>query len=72
MVFKVFYQPSKDVSPRRESTLALYLEAESEAQARLIVEEQTDYNIEYLEGLSPKALEYEKQSPKFKLTEFTK
>ena len=72
MVFKVFYQPRKDVSPRRENTLSLFLEAESEAQARLIVEEQTKYNIEYIEGLSPKALEYEKQNPNFKLTRFGK
>ncbi|AUJ32325.1 MAG: DNA-directed RNA polymerase subunit epsilon [Liquorilactobacillus nagelii] len=72
MIFKVFFQSSKDINPRRENTNSLYLEAESEVEARKIVEEQTNYNIEFLEGLSPKALEYEQQSPHFKIMEFNK
>ncbi len=53
MVFKVYYQPTKKINPRRENTESLYLEADSEP-----------------EELSDAALEYEKESPAFKLTEF--
>ncbi|KRN34338.1 DNA-directed RNA polymerase subunit epsilon [Liquorilactobacillus mali] len=70
MIYKVFYQPTTKNNPRRENTRSLYVEAASEVIARSMVEEQTDYNIEYLEELSPKALEYEQQSPDFKITEF--
>ena len=48
----------------------LYIEADSEAQALLLVEENTDYNIEFVEQLDDKALEYEKQNPNFKITKF--
>ncbi|KRL01397.1 DNA-directed RNA polymerase subunit epsilon [Liquorilactobacillus capillatus] len=70
MIFKVFYQPSKKINPRRENTQSLYLEANSQVEARIITEEQTSYNIEHIEGLDPKALEYEQLSPNYKLTEF--
>ncbi|KRM94057.1 DNA-directed RNA polymerase subunit epsilon [Lentilactobacillus senioris] len=70
MIFKVLYQKDKIETPRRETTLSLYLEAETEVDARSIVQENTDYNIEYIEPLQGKHLEYEQQSPDFKLTEF--
>ena len=35
-----------------------------------MVEHNTDYNIEYVEQLDAKALEYEKQNPNFKITTF--
>ncbi|MDN2452474.1 DNA-directed RNA polymerase subunit epsilon [Lactobacillus sp. UCMA15818] len=70
MIYKVFYQPTTKINPRRENTQSLYIEAVSEVSARSTVEEQTDYNIEYLEELSPKALEYEQQDSDFKITEF--
>lgn len=70
MIFKVYYQPTKRINPRRENTETLYLEAKSEVEARLLVEENTEYNVEYIEGLDDKTLEYEKQSENFKLTEF--
>ncbi|WP_054670931.1 DNA-directed RNA polymerase subunit epsilon [Lentilactobacillus senioris] len=71
MIFKVLYQKDKiETPPRRETTLSLYLEAETEVDARSIVQENTDYNIEYIEPLQGKHLEYEQQSPDFKLTEF--
>ena len=70
MIFKVYYQPTKRINPRRENTETLYLEAKSEVEARLLVEENTDYNVEFIEGLDDKTLEYEKQSENFKLTEF--
>ena len=45
MTFKVYYQPSKNTTPRRENTQSLYLEADSEAAARVLVEENTNYNV---------------------------
>ena len=68
MIFKVYYQPTKRINPRRENTETLYLEAKSEVEARLLVEENTEYNVEFIEGLDDKTLEYEKQSENFKLT----
>ncbi|KRL99940.1 DNA-directed RNA polymerase subunit epsilon [Liquorilactobacillus satsumensis] len=72
MIYKIFYQPSQKISPRRENTLALYLEADSEVAARSSVEQNTSYNVEYIEELSPKALEYAQQNPNYQLTEFSK
>ena len=76
MIYKVFYQETKDLSPRRENTRSLYLdidasnELEGRIQARKLVEENTSYNIEFIELLSDKHLEYEKESGIFEVTEF--
>ena len=73
---KVFYQESK-VSPRREQTRSLYMEveAESELQGRIIARELVEkkypqYNIEFIELLSEKHLQYEKEHADFSITEF--
>ena len=74
--FLQVYQETKERSPRREKTRALYLEIEAanelegRIQARKLVEENTPYNIEFIELLSDKHLEYEKESGTFELTEF--
>ena len=76
MIYKVFYQETKVRSPRRENTRSLYLEVEANNElegrikARKLVEENTDYNIEFIELLSDKHLEYEKESGTFQVTEF--
>lgn len=71
MTFKVYYQPSKNTTPRRENTQSLYLEANSEAAARVLVEENTNYNVEFIELLDEKALAYEQENnADFQLTEF--
>ncbi|MGY0245217.1 DNA-directed RNA polymerase subunit epsilon [Limosilactobacillus fermentum] len=71
MTFKVYYQPSKNTTPRRENTQSLYLEADSEAAARVLVEENTNYNVEFIELLDEKALAYEQENDAdFQLTEF--
>lgn len=70
MIFKVYYQPSKKVNPRRENTEVLYLDTDSEVNARLLVESNTEYNVEFIEGLDEATLAYEKESSNFKLTEF--
>lgn len=75
MIYKVFYQKSKDRSPRREQTKALYLDidASSELEGRIIarkrIEENTSYNVEFIELLSDKHLEYEKETGVFQITE---
>ncbi|MFZ1759441.1 MAG: RNA polymerase epsilon subunit [Streptococcus suis] len=76
MIYKVFYQESK-VSPRREQTRSLYMEveAESELQGRIIARELIEkkypqYNIEFIELLSEKHLQYEKEHADFSITEF--
>ncbi|MGT2712056.1 DNA-dependent RNA polymerase subunit epsilon [Streptococcus oriscaviae] len=76
MIYKVFYQESKERSPRRELTHALYLEVDAASElegriiARQLVEDNTSYNIEFIELLSDNHLEYEKTHADYKLTEF--
>ncbi len=76
MIYKVFYQETKDRRPRREQTRSLYLdvtadnELEGRIQARKLVEENTAYNIEFIELLSDNHLEYEKEHADFRITEF--
>ena len=70
MIFKITYQPTKTEAPRRENTLALYIEASDKVEARRLVDENTEYNVEFIQELDEKHLAYEKQNPKFKLTVF--
>ncbi|MBF0788067.1 MULTISPECIES: DNA-directed RNA polymerase subunit epsilon [unclassified Streptococcus] len=76
MIYKVFYQETKDSTPRREQTRTLYLdintkdELEGRIIARKLVEEHTAYNIEFIELLSENHLEYEKTHANFSITEF--
>ena len=76
MIYKVFYQETKDRNPRRETTQALYLdidakdELQGRIKARKFIEKNTAYNIEFIELLSEKALEYEKETGVFEVTEF--
>ena len=59
-----------------KQTKALYLDIDAETelegriQARQIIEKNTAYNIEFIELLSEKALEYEKETGVFEVTEF--
>ncbi|MEJ6400772.1 DNA-directed RNA polymerase subunit epsilon [Nicoliella lavandulae] len=69
MIFKVLYQNSIKRTPRRETTESMYVEADTEVEARSKVESIKDYNIEYVEPLEGNHLEYEKKSPDFKITE---
>lgn len=77
MIYKVFYQETKDRSPRRETTRSLYLDidASSELEGRIIArqfveENRPEYNIEYIELLTDKLLDYEKETGVFEVTEF--
>lgn len=70
MIYKVFYQETKTRNPKREQTQSLYIDAVDEVTARQQVEENTPYNIEYIQALEGSHLEYEKENTDFKLTEF--
>ena len=77
MIYKVFYQETKDRSPRRETTRSLYLDidASSELEGRIISRElveknRPEFNVEYIELLSDKLLDYEKETGAFEITEF--
>ncbi|MDH6364796.1 DNA-dependent RNA polymerase auxiliary subunit epsilon [Enterococcus sp. PF1-24] len=70
MIYKVLYQEVKDRNPKREETQALYIEAESEVAARQLVEDNTEYNIEFVHALEGNHLEYEKENADFKLVSF--
>ena len=77
MIYKVFYQETKDRSPRRETTRSLYLDidASSELEGRIIARElveknRPEFNVEYIELLSDKLLDYEKDTGAFEITEF--
>lgn len=70
MIFKITYQETKTEAPRRENTKSLYIDAESKVIARKLVEDNTPYNIEFVQELDAAHLAYEQKSPDFKLTEF--
>ena len=77
MITRFFIKKQKNVSPRRETTRALYLDidASSELEGRiaarqLVEENRPEYNIEYIELLSDKLLDYEKETGAFEITEF--
>ncbi|WP_257350625.1 DNA-dependent RNA polymerase subunit epsilon [Pseudalkalibacillus decolorationis] len=66
MVFKVFYQESLQEVPVREETKSLFMEAESVQAVRTALSDR-NYNIEFIQGLSGKHLEYEEQTEDFEL-----
>ncbi|WP_294973817.1 DNA-directed RNA polymerase subunit epsilon [uncultured Leuconostoc sp.] len=70
MIYKVYYQEHPERNPKRETTVSLYLTADSLPQAREIIEENTTYNVEAIEELTDKALTYEKANPNFDITTF--
>lgn len=70
MIFKVLYQEDNKANPKREFTKALYVECDTEVEARELVDKNTDHNIEFIEPLEGNHLAYEQKSPDFKITEF--
>lgn len=60
-VFKVFFQEKLDRRIIREDTLTRYYEADSETEVRRALKD-ADYNIEFVQELSPKHLEYERNN----------
>ncbi|ASZ08105.1 MULTISPECIES: DNA-directed RNA polymerase subunit epsilon [Enterococcus] len=70
MIYKVYYQESKIRNPKREETQVLYIDAKDDVEARQRVEENTPYNIEFVQLLEGNHLEYEKENVQFTLVEF--
>ena len=70
MIYKIYYQATKDRNPKREQTHSLYIEADDAVIARRLVEQNTPYNIEFVQELDEKHLAYEKENADFKLAEF--
>ncbi len=70
MIYKVYYQETKIRNPKREDTKSLYMEADSDVIVRQLVEENTPYNIEFVQLLEGSHLEYEKENADFSLVEF--
>ncbi|MBS4217905.1 DNA-dependent RNA polymerase auxiliary subunit epsilon family protein [Bacillus sp. FJAT-49711] len=68
MIFKVYYQDSKNEIPVREKTKSMYIEADNERAIRKLLKEQ-QINIEFVQLLEGSYLDYEKQSEHFKLQE---
>ena len=70
MIYKVYYQETKERNPKREQTQSLYVEAENEEMVHNLLRENTPYNVEYIQFLEGNHLEYEKENADFKLMEF--
>ncbi|MED3661899.1 DNA-directed RNA polymerase subunit epsilon [Ureibacillus sp. FSL K6-8385] len=66
MIYKVYYQENPDEVPIRENTKSLYLEANSEREVREYLKDR-HILIEYIQLLEGNYLEYEKNSPNFRL-----
>ncbi|MCL1630984.1 DNA-directed RNA polymerase subunit epsilon [Sporolactobacillus sp. CPB3-1] len=66
MIYKVLYQPSSDEVPVREQTEILYLEAGDVRDVRRKLADKP-YNVEFIQPLTGKFLEYEQKSAEFKL-----
>ena len=66
MIYKVYYQESIKEIPVRENTKTIYLEASSEREVRHYLSER-NHNIELVQLLEGNYLEYEQNSPNFKL-----
>ncbi|KRG10908.1 DNA-dependent RNA polymerase subunit epsilon [Lederbergia galactosidilytica] len=68
MIFKVYYQEELKEMPVREKTMTLYVESTSEREVRKSLKE-FPFNVEFVQVLEGPYLEYEKNSPHFKLQE---
>ena len=66
MIYKVYYQESIKEIPVRENTKTIYLEASSEREVRSYLNDR-NYNIELVQLLEGNYLEYEQNSPNFRL-----
>lgn len=65
-VFKVFYQENAKEIPVRENTRVVYVEASGVPAVREFLKDR-NYNIEFIELLEGKYLEYEMEAEDFKL-----
>jgi DNA-dependent RNA polymerase auxiliary subunit epsilon len=66
MIFKVFYQTSLNEVPIREHTKTVYVEAETINDVRKKLADRK-YNIEYIQEINGKFLQYEKDTDSLEL-----
>ncbi|KMM38831.1 MULTISPECIES: DNA-dependent RNA polymerase subunit epsilon [Bacillales] len=66
MIYKVFYQDTKEEVPVRERTKSLYVEANSEREVRYKLKER-NHNIEFIQTVEDEFLEFEQKSEHFEL-----
>ncbi len=66
MIYKVYYQEKMNEIPVRENTKSVYVEANSDREVRAYLQDR-NYNIELIQLLEGNYLEYEKNSPNFRL-----
>ena len=66
MIYKVYYQESITEIPVRENTKTVYVEASSEQEVRHYLKDR-NHNIELVQLLEGNYLEYEQNSPNFRL-----
>lgn len=64
MIYKVLYQDSIRQVPVREHTHSMFVEAESEREVRKKLADR-GYNIEFIQPVDGKFLEYEQQSQEY-------
>ena len=76
MLFKIFYQENRNATPRRENTRAIYVDVKSKTtrdgiiKVRELINQKTNYRIEYIDPLSDAAKQYEEETTKYTLTKF--
>lgn len=68
MMYKVYYQEDKYEVPVREKTKTIFLQANSEREARQLLKDR-QINIEFVQRVEGPYYEYEKQEEYFKVTE---
>ena len=66
MIYKVYYQENMLQVPVRENTKSMYIKADSERSVRTMLKGR-NINIEYIQLLEGKHLEYEQATPHFEL-----
>ena len=66
MIYKIYYQENVLEVPVRENTQCMYIEADSEKEVRELLKGR-NYNLEYIQLLEGKHLEYEQASQHFEL-----
>ena len=66
MIYKIYYQENVLEVPVRENTQCMYIEANSEKEVRELLKGR-NYNLEYIQLLEGKHLEYEQASQHFEL-----
>ncbi|MGM9885768.1 MULTISPECIES: DNA-directed RNA polymerase subunit epsilon [unclassified Lactococcus] len=76
MIFKVFYQKDKTRAPRRENTQIMYLDLDVKDEkagviaGRELLASNTEYVVEFIEGLSDDAVAYDQENGDFEITTF--